>query len=226
MSGKVPTMRKAVPLLACWAVTTVGCSETGYDLLTEHVASVDDGDGGTTGDASGGGGITVTGGSSQLPNDPTDCTSTRDTSLTAVRLQTDSGACLTQGEATFLGTEEGYEVVLAPCNETVEQRWTIEAESGGVWEIRSESSAMNLDVKFADTANGTDFVLYSPHSLYNQRYFPLPDAGGGFRLAPRHVEGKCGQVVGDETIGEKVELWPCDELNPAQIFHEIDCLDP
>lgn len=210
----MPSLRSSGPALALCAL--LGCSETEYDLISDDANDSPAAAGGSfVGDGDG-----PSMGIGGAPVDPTDCTSTRAPDLTVVRIQAEDGRCLSQGDSIILGSGMGHDVDLVPCDESVEQRWTIEAESGGVWEIRNEASNMNLDVKFADTVDGTEFVLYTPHELYNQRFFPLPSPDGTFALAPRHVMGKCAEVVDGS-----LQLLPCDAANPLQRFEEVACSD-
>lgn len=127
---------------------------------------------------------------------------------------------MSQGAATVFFDSPGYETSLSTCVEEPAQYWTVRGLSDGSWELRNEGAAMNLDVNYDNTADGTPIVLFTPHRLDNQRFFILPGSSDSFLLAPYNAPEKCVEAR-DGTL----EIWPCDAENPAQNFKQLPCLD-
>lgn len=217
-------MKLLPPLLLSSSALLIACGETTYDLYTEKPLGVDEATGGAT-DGSGGtaspgtGGQMQAGGDFNHPGDPTECQASRDAELELIRLvATESGLCVSQGAPTVIGDSPAYEIELLACAVQTAQFWSLVGTSGGLWQIYNEAAAMNLDVRFADTSDGTPLVLFDPHGLYNQRFYVIPASGDSFQLAPRHTTGKCLEVRDGE-----LEIWPCSSSEPNQRFMQIAC---
>lgn len=209
-----------------WTVTasfvlSLGCGETTYDLYEELVPGVDLSSGGTqSGGASSQeeatGGRDGTGGAA-----PNDCQASRDASLVLVRVRNvASDLCISQGPATLFLESPGYETTLRDCAEDIAQYFTVRGLSDGSWELRNEGSAMNLDINYSNTTDGTPVVLFTPHRLDNQRFYIVPGSSESFLLAPDNAPSKCVEAR-DGALG----IWPCDAANPAQNFQQLGCLD-
>jgi hypothetical protein len=200
---------------------TVGCGETTYDLYEELVPGVEIATGGAQsgGSANQGGG---TGGSDGSGGGtPLECQASRDASLVLVRLRgVADGRCVSQGPATVFIDSPGYETMMDTCAEDAAQYFTVRGLSDGSWELRNEGSAMNLDVNYDNTADGTPIVLFTPHRLDNQRFYIVPGSSDSFLLAPDTAPSKCV-----EARDGALSIWPCDAENPAQNFQQIACLD-
>lgn len=204
----------------------LGCGETTYDLYEQVDPGLLTSSGGALASATGGAMNQVgsTGGNDGIGGDsadvPVECQASRDPSLTLVRLlSTSSNLCVTQGAATTFRESPGYETTLSPCIEHVSQYWTVRGLSDGSWELRNEGSAMNLDINYSYTADGTPVVLFTPHRLENQRFYILPGASDSFLLAPDNAPWQCV-----EAVDNSLSIWPCDAQDLAQNFEQISCL--
>jgi hypothetical protein len=221
-------MRLSPQLLLGPPLVLLACGETSYDLYTEKPLTTAGGTGGAA-EGTGGTSATPTGGQMHTggdinrppPGDPTACEASRDAELELIRLvATASGLCVSQGAPTIIGDSPAFEIELATCEVETAQFWSLVASSGGLWQIHNEAAAMNLDVRFADTTDGTPLVLFDPHGLYNQRFYVIPASGDSFQLAPRHTTGKCLEVRDGD-----LEIWPCSSSEPNQRFMQIACND-
>src|SRR5690606_12626375 len=159
-------MKASLYLLVLTTAGLAACGETTYDLYTEKPLELDDGTGGA--DGAGGAHMSATGGQTPAggsvdqppPGDPTQCEASRDADLERIRLvATASGLCVSQGAPTVIGDSPAFEIDLSPCAAETAQFWTMVGTSGGLWQIQNEDAAMNLDVRFADTTDGTPLVL-------------------------------------------------------------------
>lgn len=212
---------------ATLAPVVLGCGETTYDLYEQVDPGLGTSSGGALLSASGGdtNQAAPDGGSDGIGGDgstdvPVECQASRDPSLTLVRLlAVDRNLCVAQGPATTFLEQPGYEIALGPCTEDASQYWTVRGLSNGSWELRNEGTAMNLDINYSNTADGTPVVLFTPHRLENQRFFILPGSGEAFLLAPDNAPWQCVEARDDS-----LEIWPCDAQNPAQNFKQISCL--
>lgn len=227
--SKLERMRGArLRYLAALTAPLFGCGETTYDLYEQVDPGFHTSSGGSIVSATGGGSsqLDPTGGNSGIGGDgttepPPQCPASRDSSLTLVRLvATGPDLCVNQGPATVFIDSPGYETTLGPCVENASQYWTVKGLSDGSWELRNEGSAMNLDVNYSYSADGTPVVLFTPHRLDNQRFYILPGATDSFLLAPDNAPWQCVEAR-DDTL----EIWPCDAENPSQNFKQISCLD-
>jgi hypothetical protein len=124
--------------------------------------------------------------------------------------QQSSGRCLAQGAATTIGDNPAFEITLADCAAQAAQRFALMDAGPGIFEMRNVATNLNVDIQFAETADGTPAVLYAPHQLYNQR-FRFISLSVGNAIAPRHVMGKCLSER-----GTRVEIWPCTPGDATQ----------
>jgi Ricin-type beta-trefoil lectin domain len=131
--------------------------------------------------------------------------------------------CLSKGKTQELMGSTGFEVGLVPCDNASERLWTVTHDETGALTFESLQSGFNLDVRFADSAPGTPFVLYGAHALYNQRFIVLPSVGDteSLQLSPRHARGMCAEAQELE-----VQLQRCNPAEPTQFFELIDCSTP
>lgn len=223
--------------VALWGLG-VGCTETAYDLfpdgsggdcvaLTGGSCSAAGGGVGTGG--SGGSAVAATGGA-PAGGAPASCESALDPTLRVSELVfVASGLCLTVGGPTTVGAEPGYLTTTMPCDGSVGQRWSVRQADEGSIEIRSELVNMNVDVELASNEDGTRVLLYTPHALYNQRYFPSDVTGNDIRLAARHSPLDCLSERPDPdgvAPQRNVEIWPCSDADPSQVMDIVACVDP
>ncbi len=220
----------------------LGCTQTAYDLFP-------DGSGGAEGCLSGVGGACVPGGGGSGAGgssgsgaslgsssggasggaEATSCESVLDPTLRVSSLVfVESGLCLSVGAPTTIGEEAGYLTTTMPCDDGAAQRWTVRQADEGSVEIRSELVDMNVDVQLASNEDGTAVILYKPHALYNQRYFPSDVSGDDIRLAARHSPSDCLSERPDPdgvAPQRNVEIWPCSDGDASQLLDIVSCVD-
>lgn len=223
-------------LMGCLGATfALACTETPYSFFQqpppvgsgglEATGGAPAASGGTSSGSGGSGGVVGSGGlgsggSLGLGGAPAGdaCESSVDPTRTAIQLRASSGLCVSVGGYAPLLGEEAFAVVLRECVGAVSQRWTLEEMEYGSLVFSSENVQLNLDVRFAASEDGTPAVLYTPHRLYNQRFVPLSEEGGSFKLSPLHTPDKC---MSERAAG--LELWPCDPAATDQTFDIITC---
>jgi hypothetical protein len=130
-----------------------------------------------------------------------------------------SGLCFALGRSYPLVNDPAFLIALVQCDSDEKELWALHSMDPGI-AFENVSSGFNLDVQFAATDDGTPFVLFEPHQLYNQRFEQL-EAEGGFALSPLHAPGKCLT----EHEG-KLALLPCDPVNSNQTIRILECLPP
>lgn len=198
----------------------VSCSTTDYDLYSQ-LPELPSLEGGASSDGSGGSSIS-SGGTGATFAESSECGDVAAGEPLPVRIYSvERGLCLSKGNAQVLMGNQGFLVDLVSCDTAPERLWTVTQDEAQTLEFESYSSGFNLDVRFADSAAGTPFVLYGAHGLYNQRFFSLAVSDTQVQLSPRHAKGMCA-----EAQASGVELQPCDELESAQYFQLIDCDTP
>jgi hypothetical protein len=222
------------------ALCALGCSQTGIDLILREATDPTGGGAGSTGTGgvSGAAGSAGTGGGGGLDagssdggdggglgggdGDP-DCTS----GLTEiepgfVRIRNvATQLCLAQGDAIEVGGEPAYEAVLSECSGVASQLWQLRVAVPQSYEVRNVAVAMNLDMQYAGTADGTPAVLFRPLLLDNQRFYFLGLPGGGFWMSPGNVPpGGAPKCLRENTIG--VDLRPCVGGDQSEAFEVLD----
>jgi hypothetical protein len=223
---------RARQVFAAGAVTLVGlcatlaCTDTPYLFLVEV--------GGTGGVLVGAGGLGCSGscstggsgGGVSAPTEggapgeaPLDCSSHITSGLRVVQIQTSAGLCVQQGILSPLAGETAFSVVVGPCDwEARTTLWTTRIDQDGVYEIRSESTNFNLDVRYAASSDGTPLVLYSPHQLYNQRYSVVTAPEETVKMVPLHAPLQCVTQV-----NSGLQIWPCAASTVEQRFRIVSC---
>ncbi|HEY3872190.1 MAG TPA: arabinofuranosidase catalytic domain-containing protein [Actinocrinis sp.] len=100
------------------------------------------------------------------------------------------------------GTTSGTKVVLATCTgQGGTQLWAQEPDGS----ILDKAADLCLDDSGGNTANGTQLQIYTCNEEWTQKF----DITGGSPIA--NPDGKCMDVLGDDTGGDKtpVDLWDC-----------------
>ncbi len=191
-----------------------GCTDTRYPFFDETGGL--GGEGSTCSTPDCGSGAQGSGGAAAA----NPCENPEDPSSPPVRLElVKSGLCFALGRSYTLVNDPAYLIALVPCDADESELWALHPKDPGT-AFENVSSGFNLDVQFAATDDGTPFVLFEPHSLYNQRFEQLA-AEGGFALSPLHAPGKC-LTERDGVLA----LLPCDPVTSNQTIRILECLPP
>lgn len=132
--------------------------------------------------------------------------------------QANSLRCLRAGDPTLLMGALGY---LAAMDENCgdddpDLLWDVIPAAPGRFEFRNVGVGMNLDIRYAGTANGTPAVLYPSTTLRNQQFFVQTLAPARFALQAAHASLQC--------FAERLpqpEIWTCDAEDPSQAWQLV-----
>jgi hypothetical protein len=222
------------------ALCALGCSQTGIDLILKETSdpvgggaggSGTGGVGGTAGTAGSAGSAGMDAGSSEGgdgsgaggDSGELDCTNgLSEVEAGFVRIRNvATNLCLAQGDATEVGGEPAYEAVLAECSGVASQLWQLRVAVPQSYEVRNVAVAMNLDMQYAGTADGTPAVLFRPLLLDNQRFYFLSLPGSGFWMSPGNVPpGGVPKCLRENTTG--LDLRPCVAGDQSEAFEVLD----
>jgi hypothetical protein len=86
------------------------------------------------------------------------------------------------------------------------------------FQLRNEAVDYNLDVRAGDTADGTLLVLFSPHTMPNQRFVFRPRGEEFVEIAPASTLGSCVTEVGEEV--RITACSPTDDLQEWELLAE------
>ncbi|HYJ08384.1 MAG TPA: RICIN domain-containing protein [Polyangiaceae bacterium] len=121
--------------------------------------------------------------------------------------------CLRRGEATTVFGNPAFTTELSADCSTARAQWDLTPALAGSFTLRNVDTQLSLDVRTAADAPGTPIVLYEPTTFDNQRFWLRERTSNRFELAPLHAPSLCA-----EARSGAVEIWPCDEAEPGQVF--------
>jgi hypothetical protein len=108
---------------------------------------------------------------------------------------TASGQCLAVGGSTTVGGNPAWNTAMADDCVVAGEVWELIPDLAGLtagsFEVRSTTILYNLDIRMAQTVDGTPAILYEPTSLANQRFYFRQRRASVFELAPGHVTTRC-----------------------------------
>jgi hypothetical protein len=139
-----------------------------------------------------------------------------------------SGSCLGAGGVTEIDvapTATGYTVEFySSCQDTPGQRWRLLEAGFGEWYIQNEENNLNLDLEAGRFFEGTEALLYDPHTMSNQRFGLSPVGGDDFQIRASLLLTTNSCLQSMSTGEDAVTLQVCEPF-PSQLWliSELDC---
>jgi hypothetical protein len=92
---------------------------------------------------------------------------------------------------------DGARLIQWGCNNQANQRFNLVATDSGYFKIIGQGSGKCVDVKDGGTADFTPVQQWGCHvNAYHQQFLVRPTGDGYYNIVPRHVTGKCLDILG------------------------------